>query len=242
MAKAKKAAATTPTDKDETISAFLKRPKQPVITVAAEPVGDQPAREEVITDMCMITLFLNEGGQRGYLKVAEGNKIVHLLHVPTLEYLRMPIEDVGKCQMGEPRPVSAGLADRLLAKAVQWEMMKMKYSRVLVSQALVKLGRHALIDPVEPASPSGTTAEPRVKREGLAKGSKAQIIADLLLRPEGCTTADVLAATNWPAVSMPQQAKVAGLELRKEKQGNVMRYWGKAPGKIDLVKKITGAF
>lgn len=57
------------------------------------------------------------------------------------------------------------------------------------------------------------------------KGSKAAIIGDLLKRKEGCTTADVLTATGWPAVSMPQQAKMLGVELRKEKQGTTTRYW-----------------
>src|ERR1035437_6542130 len=51
-------------------------------------------------------------------------------------------------------------------------------------------------------------------------GSKVEIIAGLLKRPEGCTTADVLQATGWPAVSMPAQAKAAGLTLTKEKDGN----------------------
>lgn len=56
--------------------------------------------------------------------------------------------------------------------------------------------------------------------------SKTDIIAALLLRPEGCLTSEVLEACSWPAVSMPAQAKLAGLKLRKEKQGKVTRYWG----------------
>lgn len=55
--------------------------------------------------------------------------------------------------------------------------------------------------------------------------SKVDLIADLLKRKNGCTTADVLAVTGWPAVSMPQQAKAAGLKLKKEKDGNVTRYY-----------------
>lgn len=56
------------------------------------------------------------------------------------------------------------------------------------------------------------------------EGSKKQIIAEMLKRPEGCTTADVLKATGWPAVSMPQQAKAAGIKLVKEKVDGVTRY------------------
>lgn len=57
--------------------------------------------------------------------------------------------------------------------------------------------------------------------------SKTDVVAKLLQRANGCTTADVLAATKWPAVSMPQMAKAAGLTLRKEKnKGELTRYWG----------------
>ena len=58
--------------------------------------------------------------------------------------------------------------------------------------------------------------------------SKVEIIAQLLKRPNGCTTAEVLEKTGWPSVSMPAQAKAAGLSLRKHKEkGQVTRYFGK---------------
>lgn len=57
-------------------------------------------------------------------------------------------------------------------------------------------------------------------------GTKLELVVTLLTRKEGCTTADILKATDWPSVSVPQQAKAAGLTLRKEKDGNVTRYWG----------------
>jgi hypothetical protein len=64
---------------------------------------------------------------------------------------------------------------------------------------------------------------------GIRPGSKLEIVAGLLTRKEGCTTADVLKATDWPAVSMPQMAKSAGLKLRKEKaKGEPTRYYGTA--------------
>ncbi len=62
--------------------------------------------------------------------------------------------------------------------------------------------------------------------KGIRPGSKLEIVVGLLKRPEGCTAADVLKATEWPAVSMPQQARAAGLTLRQEKDGKVTRYWG----------------
>lgn len=60
--------------------------------------------------------------------------------------------------------------------------------------------------------------------------SKREIVAELLLRPQGCTTADILEATGWPAVSVPQQARSSGLVLRSEKlKGSPTRYWATRP-------------
>lgn len=69
-----------------------------------------------------------------------------------------------------------------------------------------------------------TRVKPSAKTKGAPK-SKVEVIARLLRRPKGCTTADVLKATKWPSVSMPQQAEAAGLKLRKEKDGKVTRYY-----------------
>lgn len=66
--------------------------------------------------------------------------------------------------------------------------------------------------------------------KGKKSNSKVDLIGSLLLRPDGCTTADVLEATGWPSVSMPAQAKLAGLALRKEKVGKVTKYWGSKVG------------
>jgi len=57
--------------------------------------------------------------------------------------------------------------------------------------------------------------------------TKTDLIKNLLLRTKGCTTAEVLKATGWPSVSMPYQAKAVGLKLRKDKVGNISRYFGK---------------
>jgi hypothetical protein len=73
----------------------------------------------------------------------------------------------------------------------------------------------------------GETVAPAPKVK-LAKGSsKTELIAALLTRKEGCTTADILAAVGWPSVSVPAMAKAAKLTLRKKKDGKVSRYWGK---------------
>lgn len=232
MARAKKSVQTSDGVPDFLVRERGARVAQPPITIETEGGG-----RELLTDMVMMTLFMNEGGERGYLRVSEGNKMVHLLHVPTLEYLKLSIEDVGRFQKGDSRPVHPDLAGRLHDKAVFYEMNKMRYSRVLVSEALVKLGEQPLRfkDEVEPAEGDAPKAPKPV-----SSGSKAALIADLLLRAEGCTTKDVLAATGWPAVSMPQQAKVAGLLLRKEKVDGATRYWGSRD--MPLVQKILGTF
>lgn len=67
---------------------------------------------------------------------------------------------------------------------------------------------------------------PKADAPAIRPGSKVEMVANLLKRKEGCTTADVLKATGWPTVSMPNQAKQAGLVLKKEKnKGEPTRYY-----------------
>ncbi len=73
---------------------------------------------------------------------------------------------------------------------------------------------------VKPAAKT-KAATPKKKGE-----SKTDMIGSMLKRKNGCTTKEVLAATGWPAVSMPQQAKAAGLKLKKVKaEGQPTRYF-----------------
>lgn len=81
-----------------------------------------------------------------------------------------------------------------------------------------KVGKPAAKKPASKPARASTAVEIR-------SGSKLEAVIGLLKRPEGCTTAEVLKLTGWPAVSMPQQARAAGLKLRKEKEGTVTRYW-----------------
>lgn len=76
-----------------------------------------------------------------------------------------------------------------------------------------------------PRKAKGAQRAPKATSAGPRPGTKTALVADMLRRPEGCTAAEVMAACSWPAVSMPQQAKAAGLKLRKEKDGKVSRYW-----------------
>ena len=57
-------------------------------------------------------------------------------------------------------------------------------------------------------------------------GTKTELIGKLLLRPQGCTLSEVLNVTGWPTVSMPVQANLLGVKLRREKKpGAPMRYF-----------------
>ncbi len=84
-----------------------------------------------------------------------------------------------------------------------------------------------------PAKPSGKAfviggAKPLQPAKVIRPGTKLAIIAGLLMRKQGVTAKEALAATGWPAISFPQQAEAAGLKLRKEREGRITRYWGEA--------------
>lgn len=86
---------------------------------------------------------------------------------------------------------------------------------------------------VRKTAPKARKAKVAGAPRGIRPGSKLEIVVGLLTRPAGCTAAEVLKATEWPAVSMPQQARAAGLTLRQEKDGKVTRYWGTAKKAAD---------
>lgn len=69
-----------------------------------------------------------------------------------------------------------------------------------------------------PASKPRAASSAPATAKAIRPGSKLETIAGLLTRPEGCTTADVMTACDWPSVSMPQQAEAAGLKLVKDPQ------------------------
>lgn len=107
---------------------------------------------------------------------------------------------------------------------------KPKKRSVSEAAANLKAARAASKAAAKAAAKSGGDGFEKAERaeQGPRAGSKTEVVANLLKRPEGCTTKDVLTATGWPTVSMPQQAKAAGLTLRKEKDGKVSRYFGAA--------------
>lgn len=56
--------------------------------------------------------------------------------------------------------------------------------------------------------------------------TKADLVGGLLTKAGGTTTGEILKHTGWPSVSVPKQAKIAGLKLEKFKEGGVTKYKG----------------
>lgn len=95
------------------------------------------------------------------------------------------------------------------------------------SATKVTRGKKAAKAARTPAKPKPEAAA--IGTKAVRPGSKLEKVVELLTREGGCTAAEVLKATEWPAVSMPQQARAAGLALRQEKEGKTTRYWGSTP-------------
>lgn len=70
------------------------------------------------------------------------------------------------------------------------------------------------------------TASTRVN--GARPGSKAHVVGELMLRPEGVTGREALAATGWPSISLPQQAQICGLAFTTQRMGREVRYFAQA--------------
>ena len=56
-------------------------------------------------------------------------------------------------------------------------------------------------------------------------GSKAHRIGEMLLRPEGVTGREICTEMNWPSVSIPAQARAAGLTVTSQRTGREVRYF-----------------
>jgi len=66
------------------------------------------------------------------------------------------------------------------------------------------------------------------KKAKAAPESKTAAVVAKLASKGGITRAEILAMTGWKAVSVQQVAKVAKLKLSTEKDGSVLRYFGRA--------------
>lgn len=82
------------------------------------------------------------------------------------------------------------------------------------------------------AQPPATSEGAKVRKPRDTKTDGAQtkraIASALLTRDEGATLKEILGATGWPSISIPQLAAASNLVLTKEKvKGSPTRYFGK---------------
>lgn len=122
------------------------------------------------------------------------------------------VRATGGAERGVPRSVGVSSAGYLAEQRAKYDPE---------DKAAMQVG-----EPITETFRKAKVAEEVAKRT--RTGNKTALIAPLLLREGGCTAAEVLAATGWTAVSMPQQAKAAGLALRIDKGRKPFRYYGTA--------------
>jgi Putative amidoligase enzyme len=79
-------------------------------------------------------------------------------------------------------------------------------------------------------------------------GSKAHRIGEMLLRPEGVSGREICREMNWPSVSIPAQARAAGLTVTSQRTGREVRYFARvaqaqaaAPITLDGFAQVIGA-
>ena len=72
-------------------------------------------------------------------------------------------------------------------------------------------------------TPDGATQMNNARR-----GSKTHIVGEMMLRPEGVSNAEAIAATGWTAISLPAQAAACGLTVTRERVGGEVRYFARA--------------
>lgn len=95
-------------------------------------------------------------------------------------------------------------------------------------KAKAKVGTKTAPKPKTAQAAPGKAARPLPAKgkDPLRIQSKTEQVGMMMRRKEGCTTAEVLALTRWPSVSLPQMARANGVRLRKEKKpGELTRYY-----------------
>jgi hypothetical protein len=142
-----------------------------------------------------------------------------------------------------PRPMFGKAGDAAAPDAKGKASMRAK-AKAIAADAIAKGEKKA-----KPAKPAKAKVDPKPKPIKAAKATKPakdktapkaraaktdgaptkrSLAINLLSRKEGTTLREILDATGWPAVSVPEIAKAGKLNLRKEKpEGEkVTRYWG----------------
>lgn len=152
---------------------------------------------------------------------------VRALRLRRAEAKPLPREERAKKTMALKKRIAAGgdlVTPPARASASTMETTMKTKSKLAKSAAKKAAARRR--DRAAKAKPKSANA--RTKVADVRPGSKLEKVVKLLQRPGGTTTAEVLKATGWPTVSMPQQASAAGITLKTEKEGNATRYWDAA--------------
>lgn len=208
---------------DNSIPAFLRRPMTPEAAAAIRHLVEQDRRHASATRHVRRRRLTDE--QATELRIQDEARRRWHSWIPTLESRHRPrlstferlVREEFKAKVVRRDSMSEASTDAAAAAET-------KESVVGKTKAKTSKARSAVKGKTSAKKPAEVMADPP-QTAGVRPGSKLEVIVKLLQREGGCTTADVLKACQWPSVSMPQQAKAAGLTLRKEKQGKVTRYW-----------------
>jgi len=82
----------------------------------------------------------------------------------------------------------------------------------------------------KPKAKRPTKAATKLRPDGLREGSAGALLVDTVCRKAGATHAELCAVVKWKACLpfMLKSAKQAKVNLRKERQGREVRYFGTA--------------
>lgn len=79
----------------------------------------------------------------------------------------------------------------------------------------------------DPSISAAQVAHVQRLARSVRQGTKRAIVYDMLLREQGCTLAEVLAATGWAEASVAGIGRQYGMEIRKVREFGSYRYFGK---------------
>lgn len=129
-------------------------------------------------------------------------------HAMAERYYKLNLTSYRKYSTVEFRQHSATLEGK---KAANWVSLCLK----MVAAAMA--GRTGIKTSAAPVAGAQTNKA--------RAGSKAKLVGDLMMRPEGVTSAEAIAATGWPSISLPQQAAACGLTFTARREGRQVRYF-----------------
>ena len=92
------------------------------------------------------------------------------------------------------------------------------------------------------AAKEGRTVNAGAARNKARAGSKSFLVGEMMLRASGVTGAEAQAATGWPSISLPQQARNCGLTYTTQRTGREVRYFAQATGPAATPLTLDGLF